>query len=121
MDRRCNQMRKKRIKTKQDAIDLVQEQHRLHKEKWLTWEVAEKYHRRACALKMPTNEIKGETRELMLELMREYGVTQLEAVNILQGYHIADYVNKYYRIQNLIPLDIKEKKANKKDEEGENE
>lgn len=114
-------MRKKRIKTKQDAIDLVQEQHRLHKEKWLTWEVAEKYHRRACALKMPTNEIKGETRELMLELMREYGVTQLEAVNILQGYHIADYVNKYYRIQNLIPLDIKEKKANKKDEEGENE
>ena len=86
-------MRKKRIKTKQDAIDLVQEQHRLHKEKWLTWEVAEKYHRRACALKMPTNEIKGETRELMLELMREYGVTQLEAVNILQGYHIAESGN----------------------------
>lgn len=61
---------KKRIQTKQDAIDLVQEQHRLNKEKWLTWEVAEKYHRRACALKMPTNEIKGETRELILELMR---------------------------------------------------
>ncbi len=51
--------------------------------------------------------------------MEEYGVTQVEAINILNGYHIADYVNKYQRIQNLIPLDVKEKTANKKNEEGE--
>ena len=57
--------------------------------------------------------------ELMSELMEEYGVTQVEAINILNGYHIADYVNKYQRIQNLIPLDVKEKTANKKNEEGE--
>ena len=45
----------------------------------------------------------------MLVLMEEFGVTQLEATNILNGFHVADYVNKYYRIQNKIPLDIKEK------------
>lgn len=109
----------KRIKTKQDAIDLVNEQHRLHQGKWLTLEVAEQYRKRACALRSPAHEIKGEMYELMSELMEEYGVTQLEAINILNGYHIADYVNKYYRIQNLIPLDVKEKTANMKDEEGE--
>ena len=102
----------KRIKTKQDAIDLVNEQHRLHRGKWLTFEGAEQYRKRAFALRNPTYEIKGKMYELMSELMEEYGVTQV-------GYHIADYVNKYQRIQNLIPLDVKEKTANKKNEEGE--
>ena len=109
----------KRIKTKQDALDLVNEQHRLHRGKWLTFEGAEQYRKRAFALRNPTYEIKGKMYELMSELMEEYGVTQVEAINILNGYHIADYVNKYQRIQNLIPLDVKEKTANKKNEEGE--
>lgn len=49
----------KRIKTKQDAIDLVNEQHRLHRGKWLTFEGAEQYRKRAFALRNPTYEIKG--------------------------------------------------------------
>lgn len=107
-------MSRKRTKTKQDAIDLVNEQHRLHRGKWLTFEGAKQYQKRALALRNPTNEIKGEMYKLMSELMEEYGVTQVEAVNILNGHHIADYVNKYYHIQHLIALDIKEKTANKK-------
>lgn len=112
-------MRVKRLKTKQDAIDLVNEQHRLHRGKWLTFEGAKQYQKRACALRSSTYEIKGKMYELMSELMEEYGVTQVEAINILNGHHIAEYVNKYYRIQHLIPLVVKEKTVNKKDEEGE--
>ena len=109
-------MRNKIIKTKQDAINLVNEQNKLHKGKWLTWETAKIYRKRACELQSSTGEMKGKMYELMLELMEEYGVTQLEATNILNGYHVADYVSKYYRIQNLIPLDIKEKNTKKNDE-----
>ena len=53
----------KRIKTKQDAIDLVNEQHRLHRGKWLTFEGAEQYRKRAFALRNPTYEIKGKMYE----------------------------------------------------------
>ncbi len=36
------------------------------------------------------------------ELEREYGVTELEATNILNGYHISDYVKKYEDYSNDI-------------------
>lgn len=110
-------MRGKRIKTKQDAIDLVNEQHRNHKGKWLTAEVVEAYQKRVRLLEGTSCGMTGKKYELMLELMEEYGVTQLEATNILNGFHVADYVNKYYRIQNKIPLDIKEKNTSKKEEQ----
>lgn len=43
----------------------------------------------------------------------KYGVTELEAINILNGKCISDYVEKYNRIKNLIPLNVKK---NTKDE-----
>lgn len=36
-------------------------------------------------------------------MQEKYGVTELEAINILNGYHIRDYVERYYRIMNCIP------------------
>lgn len=110
-----------RIKTKQDAINLLNEQNRTHKGKWLTMEAVEIYQRKAYNLQVSTGEMKGRMYGLMLELMEEYGVTQLEATNILNGHDVSDYVNKYYRIQNLIPLDIKEKNTKKNDDEGNDE
>lgn len=112
-------MSMKRLKTKQDAIDLVNEQHRRHKGKWLTMSEVEKYQARVSLLENPSNEMIGKKYEIMLELMEEYGVTQLEATNILNGFHVADYVNKYYRIQNKIPLDIKEKNKSSSDDDHE--
>lgn len=108
-------MNMKRLKTKQDAIDLVNEQYRRHKGKWLTIEDAEKYQAKVRFLDISSNEMIGKKYEIMLELMEEFGVTQLEATNILNGFHVADYVNKYYRIQNKIPLDIKEKNKGNSD------
>ena len=37
------------------------------------------------------------------ELQKEYGVTELEAINILNENNVDDYLNKYYRIQHRIP------------------
>lgn len=38
-----------------------------------------------------------------VELIKIYGVTELEAINILNGYHLEDYADKYYKIKHLIP------------------
>ncbi len=110
-------MSTKRLKTKQDTVDLVNEQYRTHKGKWLTMEDVEGIKQRL--LEIPSNEMIGKKYELMLELMEKFGVTQLEATNILNGFHVADYVNKCYRIQNKIPLDIKEKNKSSSDDDHE--
>lgn len=110
-------MSTKRLKTKQDTVDLVNEQYRTHKGKWLTMEDVEGIKQRL--LEIPSNEMIGKKYELMLELMGKFGVTQLEATNILNGFHVADYVNKCYRIQNKIPLDIKEKNKSSSDDDHE--
>ncbi len=45
------------------------------------------------------------------------GVTELEAINILNGRCVTDYVEKYQRIKNLIPLKVDKKKKAKDMEE----
>lgn len=45
-------------------------------------------------------------REIGEELRREYGVTELEAINIMNGNNVEDYLNKYHRIQNRIPVNV---------------
>ena len=45
----------------------------------------------------------GKVREIGEELQKEYGVTELEAINILNENNVDDYLNKYYRIQHRIP------------------
>ena len=61
-------------------------------------------------------ELTGARRELYDELRRIYGVTVVEAVNILNGYNISEYVEKYQRIENIIPVNRKIEKDKKKDE-----
>lgn len=61
-------------------------------------DATEVYQKKARLLEETSYEMKGKKYELMLELMDEYGVIQLEATNILNGFHVVDYVNKYYRI-----------------------
>ena len=61
----------------------------------LTKNIARAYRDRAKAL--PYNGIQdtGERRILRQELQERYGVTELEVVNILNGFNIADYCMKY--------------------------
>lgn len=84
--------------------EVVLDKHRRHKGEWLTSEVAHAYRKKAEALGTANLELTGERRRLYEELKDKYGVTDVEAVNILNGYRISDYVDKYYRIKNLIPI-----------------
>ncbi len=75
-----------------------------HRGGWLTLEDARRYH---CIAKPFLAFYDGQyiktVRRLGRELITKYGVTELEAINILNGYHLKDYVDKYYRIRHLIP------------------
>jgi hypothetical protein len=99
------------IRTRQDAIDHVNRQHRLHRGKWLTKEAIKEYRNKAKKIPNENPADHKERRKLEEEFRIEYGLTFLEAENILNGYNIADYLLKYNRIKNRIPLNIKSKKT----------
>lgn len=101
-------------KTSKSPEEIVAEQNSRHKGDWLTYEVAAEYHKKAVSLGYGNNELKGERFRLCKELQEKYGVTELEAINILNGRCITDYVEKYQRIKKLIPLKA-DKKKNTKD------
>ena len=80
-----------------------------HQGDWLTMEVAEKYRRLAAPfLAFFDGQYIKTVRELGKELQEKYGITEIEAINILRGYYIHDYVDKYYRIKNIIPDGVDE-------------
>ena len=62
----------------------------------LTEDIAREYRDRAA--KLPYNGMQdiGERRRLRLELQERCGVTELEAINILNGFHIDVYCAKYW-------------------------
>ena len=109
-------MAKKDMRTPEEV---VRDQYRRHKGDWLTYEVAAAYRKKAEVLGYGNNELTVERFSLYEELQEKYGLTQLEAVNILNGRCIIDYVEKYQRIKNLIPLKVDMKKKVKDAEEGE--
>lgn len=61
-----------------------------------------------------------ERRRLCLELQKVYGLTELEATNVLNGRNVMDYVYKYERIRTLTPIQLK-KNRNKNGEVEEND
>lgn len=54
--------------------------------------------------------------QLRNELMQKYGVTELEAINILNGFHVNDYVNKYELISQGIFFNVPGAKKREEDE-----
>lgn len=83
-----------------------------HKGSWLTAEVVSEYQRRAARLVMSGNQDVGARRILRKELQEKYGLLEIEAINILNGFHAAFYVEKYRRIQNCLPWQGNPDKAN---------
>lgn len=97
--------------SKDEAMRKVLKLNKNHTGDWLTREIAESYAAKSWVYRVITdNQYIGMVRELGEELQKLYGVTELEAINILNNYHIADYVNKYYRIKNMIPDFVDEEK-----------
>lgn len=78
---------------------------------YLTREIVTEYQKRAEKLLDNGRQDVGERRRLRMELQEKCGLTEIEAINILNGNHVDQYLNKYYRLQNNISLEKDPKKA----------
>ena len=96
-------------KSRKEAYEDVVRLNKMHRGKWLTADVARKYAAKSWIFRVMNGEqYIGKVREIGEELQREYGVTELEAINILFERNVSDYVCNYTRIKNLQPLSIDE-------------
>ena len=76
-----------------------------HKGKWLTKKACLKYEAMSWIYRvLNDNQYEGKVREMGLQLQKEYGVTEVEAINIMNGRNVKDYLDKYYKMKNKIPL-----------------
>lgn len=95
------------IEAYDDALLTVRIENMNHKGRWLTMEAAKKYEMKSWVWRcIYENQYIGKLAEIRRELMENYGVTELEAVNILNGRNVKDYVAKYDRIRNMIPVGV---------------
>lgn len=70
----------------------------------LTMKSAVQFHNKAKFLGIINRNNSAQFLELKCELMNTYGVTEIEAINIINGYHISDYVHKYEILNGNIML-----------------
>lgn len=59
--------------------------------------IAKEYQRAASALADEGLQDIGQRRTLRIELQKRCGLTELEAVNVINGHHVQDYIAKYER------------------------
>jgi len=78
-----------------------------HKGEFITKDICDEYRKMAESIIRIDPQDVDRHRLLSNELQEKYGVTQIEAINILNGLNISDYVNKYKRIQGRIPINGK--------------
>lgn len=58
----------------------------------LTKEIAREYHMKAQQLPLDEMQDVGRRRELRLELQKRCNLTEIVAINIINGFHVMDYV-----------------------------
>lgn len=90
--------------TSQTAMNRLAKERKKHKGAWLTRDVVEYYSMKAKLFRPQTrNQYIGRLKELGNELQEKYGVTEIEAINILFEHNTEDYINKYYQMEHLVP------------------
>lgn len=70
---------------------------------WLTIEICNEYRRKAE--KISANNIAAK-RELQMELQSRCDITELQAINIINGYNAMDYVVHYERMRNHETIEV---------------
>ena len=81
----------------------------------LNLEVANRFRNKAKRLADKSGQDMGEFRRLKTELMDYCDVTEMEAINILRGYHIMDYIRKYEIMSGIVTVagDAAKRKENR--------
>ena len=96
-------------------LEFLKKLKKTHTGEWITYDAIVMYQKRVSGL---SKEDIGERRKIRIEFQKRYGLTELEAINLLNGFHVQIYLRKYERMQNLIPLIVeKDKKINSLDDE----
>ena len=82
---------------------------------WLTQEIAISYYKKAQRLRANDGQDIGRFRKLKEELMNQCNVIEIEAINILKGYHISDYIRKYDVMSGkaILQVDTNKRKENR--------
>jgi len=72
-----------------------------HKEgaEWLTYEICKEYMRKAQELSGSCGTDIGQRRALRIELQNRCDITELEAINIINGHNIGLYVSRYEKMK----------------------
>lgn len=86
-----------------EAERLINEKNK-HKGEWLTFEACNYYREKAKAYNKVNGQDIGLKRKLRIELQNKYGLLDIEAINILNGFYISFYVEKYRRIKECLPF-----------------
>lgn len=102
---------------KEKEIFTLRKQRDRHRGEWITQEIVEQYQQKASVLGNDSLEDIGVKRALRIELQEKYDLLEIEAINLLNGYHVKDILRKYERIKNIIPLDVKYEKVYKTSDE----
>ena len=81
----------------------------------LNLEVANRFRNKAKRLADKSVQDMGEFRRLKTELMDYCDVTEMEAINILRGYHTMDYIRKYEIMSGIVTVagDAAKRKENR--------
>lgn len=61
--------------------------------------IAKEYQKAASTFSEEGLQDVGQRRKLRIELQKRCGLTELEAVNVINGHHVQDYIAKYERRQ----------------------
>lgn len=69
---------------------------------WLTHEICNEYARKARELNSPDGNDVGPRRQLRMELQHRCDISELDALNIINGFNAGDCVNKYNRIRAIL-------------------
>lgn len=97
--------RKKRKRTPEEQeIEMLKRLRNQHKGMWITYDDALVYQERAERLCFSGRQDIGDRRKLRIELQKKFGIIEIEAINILDGNHLFEIVQKYHRIRYLVPL-----------------
>lgn len=97
---------------REEAMKRARREYRNHKGDFITQEVVDKYQAMVWPYQaMNGYQYTGMVRRIGKELQEKYGVTELEAINILNDHNVEDYLNRYDRIKNMIPEGFDEEEA----------
>lgn len=93
-------------------LERIINENKHHVGEWITEEDAKSYQEKAQNISTYGQDIRAR-RELRMELQRRFGLLEIEAINIINGFHTASYIKKYERIRTLTTLESDTNKSKK--------